>query len=75
VIWPFQPNNPARVAVAECFARLAALVEIIAVTPAPDAQAVEDWHLRARRAQASVRDWRASSRSSACSDFFCRSRI
>jgi uncharacterized membrane protein YccC len=56
VIWPFQPNNPARVAVAECFTRLASLVEIIAIAPAPNAQAVEDWHFRARRAQASVRE-------------------
>jgi uncharacterized membrane protein YccC len=44
VLWPFQPNNPARYAMADCFDQLAAQFRVLASMPgAPDAGS-DAWH-------------------------------
>jgi uncharacterized membrane protein YccC len=56
LLWPFQPNNPARHAVAECFDRLAALVDVLTSLPGAADHGSDAWHTRPRAPNAAVRE-------------------
>jgi uncharacterized membrane protein YccC len=55
LLWPFQPNNPARQAVADCFDRLADLVRVLASMAGASDHGSDAWHERPRQAHAAVR--------------------
>lgn len=55
VLWPFQPIAPARLAVADCFDQLAALVRVLGSMPGAPDHGTDAWHERPRELHTAAR--------------------